>query len=262
MADPVRNDQSAASPTPGRDTRIEELLLAGLDHYFSGQHERAISIWTRVLFLDRNHARARAYIERARSALAEGLREGEEILQTGVAAFQRGDADDARRLLTSAVDRGVSPDEARALLERLDRLTPVNDAAPAPERRRREQPPTAVRPAREGRRYRFATLVFVLGVGLASGALVMMYVSAAGLPWGVGAAVAGASIAPADEPLPVPAPGEASLAHARALYGKGRLREALAELERVRLGDPSRAEADALTATIQRQLLANVGAPR
>ena len=53
MADPLRDHESAES-------RIEELLLAGLDHYFSGQHELAISVWTRVQFLDRSHARARA----------------------------------------------------------------------------------------------------------------------------------------------------------------------------------------------------------
>ena len=47
-----------------RDARIEELLVTGLDHYFSEQHELAINVWTRVLFIDRGHARARAYIER------------------------------------------------------------------------------------------------------------------------------------------------------------------------------------------------------
>ena len=42
--------------------RVERLLLAGLDHYFSGQYEHAINIWTRVAFLDRKNNRARAYI--------------------------------------------------------------------------------------------------------------------------------------------------------------------------------------------------------
>src|SRR3954471_12218113 len=122
MADPLRDPESSES-------RIEELLLAGLDHYFNGQHELAISVWTRVLFLDRSHARARAYIERARSAIAERQREGEELLQTGAAAFHRGDAAGARRLLTSAVERGAPPDEALALLDRLDRLAPVITAS-------------------------------------------------------------------------------------------------------------------------------------
>src|SRR5918993_4731252 len=105
MTDPLRSDRLPPAtdvPERDRDARIEELLLAGLDHYFSEQHELAINVWTRVLFLDRGHARARAYIERARSAIAEGQREGEELLHTGVAAFQRGDPTAARALLRSA----------------------------------------------------------------------------------------------------------------------------------------------------------------
>src|SRR6186997_855096 len=115
MADPLREHESSES-------RIEELLLAGLDHYFNGQHELAISVWTRVLFLDRGHARARAYIERARGAIAERQREGEELVHTGAAAFQRGEAEAARRLLTAAVEHGAGTEEALALLDRLDRL--------------------------------------------------------------------------------------------------------------------------------------------
>src|SRR3954470_19760477 len=123
MADPLRDPESSES-------RIEELLLAGLDHYFGGQYELAIGVWTRVLFLDRSHARARAYIERARGAIAERHREGEELLQSGAAAFSRGDADDARRLLTSAVERGARPEEALAMLERLDRLPAAGSGGP------------------------------------------------------------------------------------------------------------------------------------
>ena len=86
MTDPLRSDRlpvAADVPERDRDARIEELLLAGLDHYFSEQHELAINVWTRVLFIDRGHARARAYIERARSAVAERQRKGDELLHTG-----------------------------------------------------------------------------------------------------------------------------------------------------------------------------------
>ena len=87
-----------------------------------GSYELAINVWTRALFLDRSHARARAYIERARSALAERQRESEELLQNGVAAFQRGEGDEARRLLQAAIDGGAPSEEALAVLERLNRL--------------------------------------------------------------------------------------------------------------------------------------------
>jgi len=104
------------------DAKIEQLLLVGLDHYFAGRYEQAIDVWTRAFFFDRDHPRARAYIERARSALAERQRESEELLQKGVAAFHRGDASEARRLLTATIDKSAPSEEALTVLGRLDRL--------------------------------------------------------------------------------------------------------------------------------------------
>src|SRR5471032_1138331 len=123
MSEAHRSDAHDAGSD--RDAKIEQLLLVGLDHYFAARYELAINVWTRALFLDRSHARARAYIERARSALAERQRESEEMLQTGVAAFQRGDADEARRLLQGAIDGGGPSEEARAVLDRMNRLETV-----------------------------------------------------------------------------------------------------------------------------------------
>lgn len=124
MVDPLHGDEQSAdrSLDADRTVKIERLLLSGLDHYFKGRYERAIDIWTRVLFLDRSHARARAYIERARAALSERLRESEELVHTGVEAFERGDVTEARSLLTSAVEQGGGRDEALTVLDRLNRL--------------------------------------------------------------------------------------------------------------------------------------------
>src|SRR6478609_8983265 len=125
MSDPLRTETSR-TPEPTsraeRDAKIEQLLLGGLDHYFAGQYEHAINVWTRALFLDRSHARARAYIERARSALAERQRQSEELLHSGVAAFERGEGDEARRLIEQAMVQGAPSDEALAVLDRLNRL--------------------------------------------------------------------------------------------------------------------------------------------
>lgn len=77
MSSSEPSDREPAPSATVRDTRVEQLLLAGLDRYFAGELERAIQVWSRVFFLDRGHARARAYIERARGALAERQREAE-----------------------------------------------------------------------------------------------------------------------------------------------------------------------------------------
>jgi hypothetical protein len=256
MPDPLRHDEDLLASERGRETRIEELLLAGLDHYFNGQYELAVSVWTRVLFLDRSHARARAYIERARGAIAERHREGEELLQTGVAAFDRGDAVDARRLLTSAVERGISSDEALALLDRLDRLAPAGDArnAGAPVRRERTATNAGVTLSRKG--ISPASLFLVLAIGLLTGALVVIAWNGRDLPWQPSAPATIGAGSPRLEPLPVPSPAEVSLTRARVFYSKGRVRDALTALDAIRPGDPLRAQADELRITIQRQLLA------
>src|SRR5258706_7934976 len=132
MSDPLRTDPAHA-PEPRadaeRDAKIENLLLAGLDHYFSSDFAQAIDVWTRALFLDRNHARARAYIERARSALAEQQRESEELLHSGIAAFERGQIEAARQLLNAAVQRGGAHEVALAFLTRIDRISAAAAAA-------------------------------------------------------------------------------------------------------------------------------------
>src|SRR5471032_3333299 len=150
MSDPLRTDGSrahadVASVADGntKDAKIEQLLLVGLDNYFAARYELAINVWTRALFLDRSHARARAYIDRARSAQAERQRESEELLQNGVAAFQRGEGDEARRLLQAAIDGGAPSEEALEVLDRMNRLeaTMPPAATPRSERTRREHAP-------------------------------------------------------------------------------------------------------------------------
>ena len=259
MTDPLRFDRPPAGadvPERDRDARIEQFLLVGLDHYFAEQYELAINVWTRVLFIDRGHARARAYIERARSAIAERQRQAEELLQTGSAAFDRGDAGAARALVASAVEHGAPPDEALALIERIDRLEKVGSAA------------TPVRPAipRQGnRRHRVAAPVRArwgwIAAGVLAGALLGMALFAVllrqgGATWPVLGAGEAVPVSTLDAPLPVPSSAELALSRAETLYARGRLHDALAALERVPDGDARRPRADALATLIQRQLLA------
>src|SRR5437667_6723384 len=128
MADSSRTDPSRAiddAPDAERDAKIEGLLLAGLDHYFLSRYEQAINVWTRALFFDRSHARARAYIERARRAQAERQRESEELLHNGTIAYRSGNVTEARRLLQAALDAGAPLELAFPMLERLNQLEPA-----------------------------------------------------------------------------------------------------------------------------------------
>lgn len=240
-----------------REARIEQLLLSGLDHYFAGQYERAISVWTRVVFLERHHDRARAYIERARSALAERQRETEELLQTGVAAYNAGDIEQARTLLTRAADQGS--DTAHVFLDRLNRVTA--GAAGVDEGASAEPPRPLARARRVPLAPRRGGWIAVAG-GAAAVAAAMLV---GGLPIGtwlsdVQGSVPAASeaVLPA-EPLPIMRASEAVLVRARALHADGRLRDALRTLDQIGLADPFRAEADRLRADIQRDLLAAAG---
>lgn len=265
MTDPLRVDRPSASadvPERDRDAHVEELLLTGLDNYFDGQHELAINVWTRVLFLDRGHARARAYIERARSALSERQREGDELLHTGAAAFERGDVETARHLLSSAVERGGATEEALALLERLDRLetagTPGGLERGRPLRttsaHARGGPATS---AADPSRVRIAWVAAGVVGGLMAAALSGFYLLARGGDWlGLATNSAPVTSSAPQEALLVPTASEVWLSRARALYAKGHLHEALTALASVRPGDALRPEADELRADIQQQLLA------
>jgi len=260
MTDPLRSDPGAAAQVPERerDARVEELLLGGLDHYFAGHYDLAINVWTRVLFLDRGHARARAYIERARGAVSERQRQGEELVQTGAEALRRGEPEAARRLLTSAIEHGAGTEEAFTLLARLDRLV----AAGVPQERRAS--PVLARSAQEIKPGQAAPnpawLRWTL-TGAALGAITVAAVlGAVGVPhltWlPVGASPSRSEIRLTDEPLPVPSGADVWLARARAHKDRGHFREALLVLDAIRPGDGRSSEADRLRAEIQAALLA------
>ena len=261
------SDSQSTNPARGanapddadREARIEELLLLGLDHYFAGHYEHAISVWTRVVFLERHHDRARAYIERARSALAERHRETEELLHSGMSAYNAGDVARARELLTRAGDQGS--DTAQIFLDRLDRVATPPAAAdlridPLPARSASSRNRTAIPPPRSGWT---AAVLFAVVVAVA------MLVG--GLPIGSWlselevAAPPPATQAVLDEPLPVVRGAEIAMNRARDLYLGGHLRDALRTLDRVGSTDPLRAEADRLRADIQRDLLVAAGVP-
>jgi len=260
MSDSLRPEPFGSPEGAGveHDAKTEDLLLTGLDHYFAGAYQQAINVWTRVLFLDRGHVRARAYIERARSALAEQQRESEELLQSGVAAFHRGEIELARRLLMSSVDRGGPQEVALPILARVNRLEAAVNAVESAQRPLATRPPPghalASVPPRSLNRARFLlALVVTLGatIGLVITALELVSRASDESP---GSAPL---IQPAEEPVPLAKPGEIALTRARRLFGTGHPTEALHMLELIRAGDPRRGDADRLRAEIQHELLSH-----
>jgi hypothetical protein len=262
VTEPLRTASGGdGSGAADRDALIERLLLAGLDHYFDGRYEQAVNVWTRVAFLERGHGRARAYIERARGAMAERQRESDELLHRGLGAYETGDLAGARDLLTRAVAYGSS-ETALVFLQRLGiaeagqaaaALVPhAGESAPAgsnrsPLRRHTDKLSAA-------KTNWFATVVVCASV---AGAILLAAQPIAS--WLGDRPVSASSTSPrATELLPIVRAAEIRLARAQALFREGKLSDALRLLESIDRGDPLRPDADTLTAAIQTVLLATV----
>lgn len=261
MSDSLPARQGGASADVDRDARIEQLLLSGLDEYFAGNYQQAINIWTRVVFLERGHNRARAYIERARSALAEQQRECEELVHTGIDAYNAGDIVTARDLLTKAVDQGGANDAALIFLDRLNRMSSAATLA-LPRGATSGRSTTEIAAPPQARRASgwlptiFVSVVVAAAVLTGTLSLVSWFTDPAASP-------AAAPERTPPEPLPVVRPSEIVLARARSLYSDGHLRDALRTLQRIDSADPVRPEADRLRADVQRALLeAATGTPQ
>ena len=247
-----------------REARIEHLLVTGLDHYFTGEFESAINLWTRVLFLDRSHDRARAYIVRARTAQAEQQRTTEALVHEGLEAFSRGDVERARALLRDALDRGASHDLALGVLGRIDRLDVGHSMSVGPitmpPPRRVVPVAAAIDESRFTHRRSHPLVWAAIATAVAACAVGAWWfsVGGGGLPdwaWTRATPERGVVAPVVVNPLPIPAPTETYVNRSRALFADGKLRDALRQLDRVPIGDTLRPEAERLRGQIQRSLL-------
>jgi tetratricopeptide (TPR) repeat protein len=250
MADSRRQPLAHADEVASRDRQIDALLEDGLEQYFAGRFEDAIHLWTRVLFLDRSHARARAYIERGRSALGEQQRRGEELLQASRELLNQGQTDAARQLLTEAVAARGDEVQAAALrvhLERVERAhAPGSESAPAY---------TPVPEPIPGWRWRPTSPALVAGTAV----LIVLLATFAVAVFDWVDATEPPVLRPVSAPaLPVLSRSEVAMVRARTAFSRGRLAEALQHLNGVDLEDPARPSADTLRIEIQQLLLASV----
>jgi hypothetical protein len=250
MADSKRLPIDQRDEAGSRESQIDALLEEGLDRYFNNRYEDAIHLWTRVLFLDRAHPRARAYIDRARTALAEVHRRSEEMLQTSRDLLAQGRTDAARQLLTDAVATSGDDLQSAALRAHLERYERARVAIGVP-----AGPVTPVETI-PGWTWRPTSPLAVVSIA-AAGLLILLagvvLLDSADLD-----VVGPRSVSVSSTHLPSPSASEVALVRARALVLRGRLSEALAKLDNVPVGSPERPAADELRIEIQQLLIASV----
>ena len=252
MTDLKRHDATSADATSsGQDSRVEDLLVEGLDRYFLGQYEDAIHLWTRVLVLDRSHTSARAYIDRARGAIVERQRRAEESLQHVTELLDQGRSAEARTQLQQAADILGEDERTAALRLRLERL---ERAFGGPPRIRAVPEPPVVRWGS----WLSDRLTFKTWLAAAVLVVATVVLTSSGVRARLGVGPESTVPAPTLSPGPVPVIGraEVALVRARALYARGRLAEALDVLDRVEFEQITREESDRLRVDIQRLLLA------
>jgi thioredoxin-like negative regulator of GroEL len=226
---------------------VEALLVDGVDRYVAGHYQEAIHLWTRVLFLDRSHARARAYIDRARTALAERQRRTDELMDHATASLARGDADEARALLASVAGAPADDERMAVLSLQLDRLERAQGRRPSSARAHAavvDAVPVTTRRARWRRRGIIAAL--------AVAAMLVALVAGERLAQGwLGIDAGPLDLPPASSGARTTSGADAILARARTLYASGRLDEALGVLDRIDADNPFARAAESLRLEIR-----------
>ena len=250
---PESKRSAASQPDEGvvRAEQIEAMLDEGLDRYFAARYEEAIHLWTRVLFFDRNHAKARAYIDRARKTVAEMQRHSDELLQTSRDLLEQGDTEAARRLLGEAMATSADDLQVAALRVRLERLERVR-ALHAPI----DRPETST----TDERWKWGGMPWL---AVAGGLALVMVATLVAMTLQSGAGQqstsgAGPAAVPAIDRVPVLSSSEVALVRARTAEARGRLSDALRELDRVPADSSDRPAADQLRIEVQQKLMASV----
>jgi hypothetical protein len=235
---PAVQSSGASGVSDEHAARIDQLLMAGLDEYFAGRYDRAVQVWSRVFFLDRTNARARAYIERARGAIAERQR----LAEAALAAAAEADTPRGPQELRGSVDVRPSPDRdgllvvSGALAARLVPAVPepvivASPAAAAASRRAKIAHTLLVAAA--------GVLLFVAGYTVAARDRLAEWVN-------------GVAATPVPPPAIAPRAADIALAEARQALDAHRYDDARRALARIPADDPLRPRADAIRDALQR----------
>jgi tetratricopeptide (TPR) repeat protein len=125
---------------------IQELIQRGQEAYDQRDQPQAISLWSRVFLLKPTHPEAGHLIERAKKSLAETETQIESLFSKARDAFDEGENDAARLLITKALALRPNHLEVNLLREQLDREQGVESSQPRaeePPKRREEDLPKA-----------------------------------------------------------------------------------------------------------------------
>jgi hypothetical protein len=167
-------------------------------------------------------------------------------------------------LLTRAVADGGANETAHVFLQRLGRLQPpAAERGAIPGRHPLLEPSAAPhRTARGAAAPALRTNWFATVVASAIVATAIVLAAQPIASWLGDRPIAAPPVsARPDEPLPTLRQSELQIARAAELHAAGRLHDALRLLDGIDRADPLRAEADRVTAAVQRDLLATTGPP-
>jgi tetratricopeptide (TPR) repeat protein len=246
---------SAAAEEPGKAEKDIALLLhQGDEAAGRGEYEGAIEIWSRIFLIDINSLEAVTRIEKTRQVMAEGGKQRlPELLEKGRERFEAGDFASARAAFLEVLSVESSEPTARSYLERIEEeLTssrapePARETEPTPEAEEaalERTPPSAGKKPAIGVNPRVALIAaaFLALVAVGSWLVLRQPRRAAGPPAVV-----------------VQAGG--SLEKATALFQEGKIPETIAELKRVRPGDPDYAKARQLLESLAKSPAEQAGA--
>lgn len=107
----------------GGDGRVQELLADGQRAFDRGEYQEAIDCWSRIFLIDIDHEEAARRIEDARRQRSESDRRVEEIFHEGVAAYEIGEPEKARRAFQGVLAIAPSHLAAREYLDQLGDAT-------------------------------------------------------------------------------------------------------------------------------------------
>lgn len=251
--------------------RADELFRQGEEHFSAGRFQRAVHVWTRILFVDRGNSRVREAIEKAKRVIAERQRRLDLECADAARLFEGGDVEGARNLARAVLATDPRHVEASHLEERIAALERRSE--PAPESStgsqvdagaskgivlrvpKGDRSRSGADAAAASRMKMFAFLAAALLVFAASA--LYLYQNWDGIVSdGAFRHPAASAATAASEPAePVPDLAELRYYNGSRLFEQGRYREALAELSRIDRGSPVTAAARSLILRIEERLL-------